>query len=87
MSNEVPVSILTGLFFNGFDDEGRITLQGQILGRAEEDVYLTRLLSWETGEPSDLILLTMEEMIGFKFYTTPERMHQAYETYTLASAH
>jgi len=77
--DEMSGEELGGLFFHGFDSQGRPVWQGIVIRRIHDDYYLVRLFSWLTGELTDMRLVPLSWMTGWRFYASEEQMKEAYE--------
>jgi hypothetical protein len=50
-----------------------IQWQGQVIARIEEGIYLVQLYDWLAGNESNLILLSIKDMMTFDFFeNTPD---------------
>jgi len=70
---------IVGRFFHSFV-EGRVHWQGRVLSQETEGgIYLVQLFEWFLGEPSDMVLVNLQDMMGWKFYDSVEHMNDAYD--------
>jgi len=69
-----------GKFFCSFVND-ELQWQGQIISNVSEGVFLVQLHEWTTGEPSDQILFSVPDMMGWKFYDTADDRRSALDKY------
>ena len=69
---------LIGLFFLTFDDEGNLDFHGEILERLEPGYFLCQLFSALTGEPTNSIIRSVRQMVGWEFFDDAKLWHRAY---------
>lgn len=69
---------LAGTYFHSIVD-GEIEWQGQVLARIELGVYLIETYSFLNGAPSFRYLVSLETMMGWRFYETADKMNSHYE--------
>lgn len=67
-----------GKWFHSIEN-GEIKWQGQILSEVTEGKFLIQLYSWIMGEPTDQIVVSVEEIVKWHFYATDEDMRFAYD--------
>lgn len=65
--------VLVGLFFVTYDSEKNKDLQGQILSKLENNVYLVQLYEWITGYASTMRLLPLDKLLNANFYKTEKQ--------------
>jgi excisionase family DNA binding protein len=64
-----------GKFFHSFSAEGKLSWQGQIVGKPHPGFYLVELFSWMTGSPDGGKVIPIEDIArNWKIYETSEEM-------------
>lgn len=75
---------LSGLFFLSFTigEGGKKCThwQGKILAPIGAQNYLVQLYSWLDGHATNQAIVTLEEMTGWKIYSTEEERNEAYRS-------
>lgn len=71
------IPTLTGQFVHTIQD-GQISHQGEILTQHAPGLYQVQWFSWVMGEPTNRVLVSVQEMVGWKFYETADQMNEAY---------
>jgi hypothetical protein len=75
---------LVGRFFHSVKPDGEtINWQGLVEGHVggPKDLYLVQLYEWVMGGESDQVLVSSEQMIGWRFYDSAEDMAAYYQQY------
>lgn len=73
-------SVLIGKWFLSFpkNDKGEPTMkwQGVVIGSAQYGAFLVQLFSWLTGGPTNMALVTVDQMVqeGWQFYVDSDDM-------------
>lgn len=69
-----------GRYFHSINKEdNQVKWQGVVIGKPEPGLYLVALFSWDTGLPSVLRLVRIEDMGDWLFYSCSEDMVHSYE--------
>ena len=80
MAKRGPVDVLIGMWAHGFDQDGDINLQFEILGRTG-DGYLCKLYSLEDGMSVELKVIPRRDIISgkMKLYRNQHNLYWAAE--------
>ena len=73
---------LVGKWFHSVtskDGAREIHWQGQVVGKIDDGHYLVQLYEWLMGEPTEMQIVTLQDMVGWSFYHTSADMNGAYE--------
>ena len=61
---------LEGKFFLQFDEKGDMHWQGRVLRPMENGTFLVQLFSWLDGRPNKQVIVKLDKMVGWSFYTS-----------------
>ena len=74
---------IVGRWFHSFNEAedgcAVVGWQGQVLSSPRPGLYLVQTYEWMVGEPSDAVLVEIDEMAGWAFYEDADHMRFAYE--------
>lgn len=77
---------LVGLYFHTFNKLGKpspeyleMHWQGIVVGNPEPEWYLVQLFEWLNGTDSNIQLVTMQDMLEWKFYADKAGFDLGYE--------
>ena len=73
---------LRGKFFLSFEPDGTPRLQGQVLAELAPGRFRVQLFEWLTGSASDQVMVSADEMSGWKFYNSVSDWHADIERRT-----
>jgi hypothetical protein len=59
---------IVGKWFLGFNQEGKLDLQGRVLERMKEEIYLIETYGWSEGEVYDERIISVDQMCNWRFY-------------------
>lgn len=59
---------IVGKWFLAFNQEGRLDLQGRVLERMKEGIYLIETYGWSDGEVYDERIISVDKMCNWRFY-------------------
>ena len=59
---------IVGKWFLAFNQEGKLDLQGRILERMKEGIYLIETYGWSEGEVYDERIISVDKMCNWRFY-------------------
>lgn len=65
-----------GMFLHTFK-EGRIDWQGKIISK-DADVFLVQLYSWMDGGPTNVVMMSMDDIKAARLYGSSWQMNHAY---------
>jgi len=68
---------LVGKYFYTFEPEAegkprRVKCQGKVCGRPREDLYLAQFFEWFAGSPSNMQMISLDDMKDWKFFADQE---------------
>lgn len=69
-----------GKFFFSFKND-ELQWRGQIISKVNEGVFLVQLHEWTTGASSDQVLVSVPDMMSWKFYDTIDEWCSALDEY------
>jgi hypothetical protein len=69
-----------GKFFFSFKND-ELQWRGRIISKVSEGVFLVQLHEWTTGELSDQVLVSVPDMMSWRFYDTAENWSSALNEY------
>ena len=69
-----------GKFFFSFRND-ELQWQGQIISKVSESVFLVQLHEWTTGGSSDQVLVSVPDMMSWKFFDTADDWRSALGKY------
>lgn len=82
--NKLEFSLI-GKWFHSWATEScghrLIEWQGQVIGQANESVYVVQLYNWLMGMPSNQKLVDLDTMIDWTFYDDHKDMRDSYNSY------
>jgi hypothetical protein len=70
---------LVGRFFHSIDGSGKLSWQGEVIGRVSEERYLVQLFDAAMGGPSVQKIVSLSEMSPWLFYSDADEMSHSYE--------
>ena len=88
MTTQRPPDItqLIGKFFHIFDDDGTVSRQGRVTGAILPDLLIVGYFEWLIGQPSDEIIVRLEDLISpvkgwprFTIHDNAEDMNRMWE--------
>ena len=59
---------IVGKWFLAFNQEGKLDLQGRVLERMKEGIYLIETYGWSEGEVYDERIISVDKMCNWRFY-------------------
>ena len=59
---------IVGKWFLAFNQEGSLDLQGRVLERMKEGIYLIETYGWSEGEIYDERIISVDKMCNWRFY-------------------
>ena len=59
---------IVGKWFLAFNPEGKLDLQGRVLERMKEGIYLIETYGWSEGEVYDERIVSVDKMCNWRFY-------------------
>lgn len=59
---------IVGKWFLAFNPEGELDLQGRVLDRMKEGIYLIETYGWSEGEVYDERIVSVTKMCNWRFY-------------------
>jgi hypothetical protein len=59
---------IVGKWFLVFNPEGKLDLQGRVLERMKEGIYLIETYGWSEGEVCDERIVSVDKMCNWRFY-------------------
>ena len=74
-----PHDFIEKFFFSFKNDE--LQWQGQIISKVSEGIFLVQLHEWTTGEASDQFLVSVPDMMSWKFFDTTDDWRSALGKY------
>jgi hypothetical protein len=74
-----PHDFIGKFFFSFKNDE--LQWQGQIISKVSESVFLVRLHEWTTGGSSDQFLVSVPDMMRWRFFDTADDWRSALGEY------
>lgn len=70
---------MVGLFCLTFDEKGKLSRQGEVIGEAANGYYLVQWFDWLVGAPGDIMLTPVKVMWedGWMFYRSADDWREA----------
>lgn len=59
---------IVGKWFLAFNLEGKLDLQGRVLERMKDGIYLIETYGWSEGEVYDERIISVDRMCNWRFY-------------------
>lgn len=69
---------IIGKWFHSFTPEGILEWQGKVVAKPTVDKYLVQTFSWLDGGEMEQVLVDINHMMNWKFYTDSKEMREAY---------
>lgn len=66
-----------GMYLHIPDKDGDVVLQGRIISRPEERIYIVQLFEWLIGDISYCVLVNIDDMESWRFFPTIDEMREA----------
>jgi hypothetical protein len=67
---------LIGKFFHNFVC-GKISWQGRVTAEPTPGYFLVQLYDWFSGGPTDMEIITIDQMVGWRFYNNADDWREA----------
>lgn len=75
---------LVGLFFLTFNQDDNLAYQGEIIADLGNERFLAQYYECLLGTPSDQVIVTIADMVRWKFYGDIDTWHYYFEQYARA---